>query len=301
MKTLPHIPKIGMIIRINERPDSWSSMANGLCHLNKVTYPKLIKIKQISLGISGNWYSIQDDEGGGWSWNSLYDVAELVQTSMDLPEKWYIKGGSDLINFFKEIGADITGNSISAGYYNSGNVKNWAYEYSDNLKGYTEISIEEYKKYLASINSQPTQNLQSMQTTDKPKEERIIVLINKNNEIETLKDKLQITKVGIVKEVLITRSIKINGAERDLSVSVIVDTNWNIHAGYSVRNPKWDETHNPKLAKTVARNRAVNPKTNLLKNESIGMGLASKYVLKGISDQIFANVSKGSIEIKGVK
>lgn len=170
---------------------------------------------------------------------------------------------------------------------------------------YAIISWYQFQKYVLKLEESEIKvtdkNSKTMQNTDQPKSDRIVVTINKNNEIETSKNGSTVSKVTIMKETTTTRTIKINGVERDLSVSVIVDEKWNIHAGYAIRNPKWDKENNPELAKTVARNRAINSKTNLLKNEAISIGLASKYVLKGIAEQIFANVSKGIIQIKGVK
>lgn len=309
MKKVTHISeiKVGDRIKILARPNTWGSFLNDNYPLNQ-DFPLEVTVKEIKhVDVDRNHsYMAMTCGYYGWSLNSIVEAGCEIVNSTSLPENWYIKGGYDLQKLLLELEADLQGNMVSTAYFQMSSKKRWGCYQLDSpkIQDYVQISVAQYREHF--LNEQTNQNNQTilnsegMQTTEKPKD-RIVVIINKNNEIETSKNGITTKKVLIWKETITTRTLKINGVERDLSVSVIVDEDWNIHAGYSIRNPKWDKENNPELAKTVARNRAVNPKTNLLKSESISIGIISKYVLKGIAEQIFANVSKGIIQIKGVK
>lgn len=165
----------------------------------------------------------------------------------------------------------------------------------------TLITFEQFRKYVLNENI----TIQKIKTAMHLENNKII-------------SKAGTTISTIAKEVFLTRTIKVKTVkfdkkdktqekpivtyiDRDVSVSVIADKDWNIYAGYSIRNPKWDKENKPELAKTVARNRAVNDRTNLTKGESITPELVSKHVLKGVADLIFSKIGSGIIEIKGVK
>lgn len=106
-------------------------------------------------------------------------------------------------------------------------------------------------------------------------------------------------KAEVIKEVFLTRTIKVNGVEREVSVAVLIDGDCTVYSGYSVKNPV-DKRDNA-LGKQIARSRAVNEKTNLTRSEGVSVELANKYVLRGIADMVFADISKGKVELKGVK
>lgn len=315
--------KAGDKIRILKNPHIWSDRLCTNYPLNQ-TFPLELTIKAIKR-IEGVSYDYHAMTCGSFGWSLEEIIAagcELITPKIsNLPKKWYIQGHPELITLMKELNSNLTGNSISAGYYSSDDGKSWAYEYLSNLGGYTKITVTEFKQYLdtqkinQSTNNQTTEAI--MQPNETSKQERITAMITENNQIVVQKDDRITLNVNLIKETITTRVVKLQSVsfdkkdkaketpivttvEREVSVSVIADENGHIYTGYVVKNPT-DKKVSPELGKEIARNRAVNPKTNLTPHEVLTIGIISKQVLKGIAETFFERMSKGSVKLKGVK
>lgn len=284
-----------------------------------IRYPMELSIQEIKYDPVGEYLGMTCGEYG-WSLDAIVRAGcELISSNetLVLPEKWYIEGCTELVKLLKELGSTIVGNSTTAGYYSTDNMKSWAYAYIGQLDGYTPITVKHLRNYLESQNTQSiNQTTETMQTTE-AKQERITATITTDNRIVVQKDDRVTLNVPLIKETITTRVVKLQSVsfdkkdkaketpivttvEREVSVSVIADENGYIYTGYVVKNPT-DKKVSPELGKEIARHRAVNPKTNLTPHETITVGLLSKEVLKGIAAQIFTKLSKGSIQLKGVK
>ena len=99
---------------------------------------------------------------------------------------------------------------------------------------------------------------------------------------------------------VITITIDGKQVEREVTTAVLVDSDGQLYGGYSVKNPS-DPTSNVEMARTIAKGRATNQRTNLLKLEQLTFGLRSKIVLKSINYELMHQISKGKIKIVGVK
>lgn len=249
-------------------------------------YPKVIK----ALAISN-----QQVETGG----CVYYTDDLIKFGMyELPDPDF-----DVNNFFIRVteenikdlhqwrfGYDFpeckVGSTVALQYGG----KQWnSFPYA--WKG-KEISFKEFQIYILN----DVTNLKIIKNTETMKN---VTVINSKNEVEVINGVISKT-FPIVKEVFMTRNILINGTERETSIAVLALQDGAIYTGYAIRDPRFDATHNETLAKRVARNRAVNNRSNLTRHEAITPRFISKQVLKGIADQMFAEISKGTIEIKGV-
>lgn len=173
--------------------------------------------------------------------------------------------------------------------------KQWARSYNT-----PTITAKEFINKYSSTIPQSIMNTPTV-TTEKSKAFNQTAFFTEDREFKILWSDVRTEKATIAKEVFLTRTLKVGGVERDVSLAVIIDESWSLHAGYSVRNPKFDKVNNTEIAKRVARNRAIHPRTNLLRNEGITPELVSKQVLRGIADMIFAKIINGEIEIKGIK
>lgn len=98
-------------------------------------------------------------------------------------------------------------------------------------------------------------------------------------------------------EVFKTKVVKINGADRKVTVAVTV-TDGKIGAGYSIVHK--DDKFNDTIGKTVAKGRALNERSNLV-DMTMGIGMEKKYILYSIADHIFRQLENGKIIIKGIK
>lgn len=98
-------------------------------------------------------------------------------------------------------------------------------------------------------------------------------------------------------EISKTQVLKINGKKREVTLVVLTEQN-KIKAGYSVRVP--GDKKNEQLGKSIAKGRALKPKTNLIDME-LGKGLDRKFILYAIADDLFKKIERGIIEIKGIK
>lgn len=110
------------------------------------------------------------------------------------------------------------------------------------------------------------------------------------------------TTTNIIKnktmEILKTLELEINGKSRDVTLFGTFTGNF-VNVGYSVRRPI--DKENPKLAKTIAKGRALSPKTNLTEGMSVTNTTRKKYILDAILERVAKEIEWGVIEIKGVK
>jgi hypothetical protein len=96
-----------------------------------------------------------------------------------------------------------------------------------------------------------------------------------------------------------TKTIKINGLDREVTVAVLITAGTKIKAGYSVKNPE-DKT-NQELANMIALGRADKEKTAIDTGMYITDSMRKKFILYAIADNIFGQIERGTIQIKGVK
>lgn len=118
-----------------------------------------------------------------------------------------------------------------------------------------------------------------------------IMLNDFNKSIEKIKQNFKQMEISK------TQVLKINGKKREVTLVVLTEQN-KIKAGYSVRVP--GDKKNEKLGKSIAKGRALKPKTNLIDME-LGKGLDRKFILYAIADDLFKKIERGIIEIKGIK
>lgn len=311
------LPKKWHVIPRNEEQDKIFSNWRGGTHGGELHEVALTSDKM------WNWLRNVDSDSVEIT---FYQFKKLVLEEANvtkLPEKWYIRGSEELSEFFNNKAIGWLGNASGSGYYTNFKSERWQALslITDDVSSYTEISLDDFFK-LSNPNrqeqttNQTTQNLEAMNTTAQPKD-KINAYINNENEIVVTKNGSTTLQVAIAKETITTRVVKLQSVsfdrkdkakenpivttvEREVSISVIADKKGDIHTGYSVKNPT-DKNVLDEIGKTIARNRAVNPKTNLTLGEGVTTTLISKQVLKGVADLIFAQMSQGSIKLKGVK
>ena len=95
-----------------------------------------------------------------------------------------------------------------------------------------------------------------------------------------------------------TKTLIVNGSTRDITVAVYLKDD-KLYGGYAVRNPI-DTEFNKDKAKLIATGRAMNERTNLLKDESVG-SLNHRYILKAIAENLLREIEIGNILIKGIR
>lgn len=95
-----------------------------------------------------------------------------------------------------------------------------------------------------------------------------------------------------------TKTLIVNGITRDITIAVHLEGD-KLYGGYAVRNPI-DTEFNKDKAKLIATGRAMNERTNLLKDESVG-SLNHRYILKAIAENLLREIELGNIIIKGIR
>lgn len=241
-----------------------------------------------------------------------YKVMTLEQVlgNFVLPEAWHIKCTDENLEVLRKwsgkvfldttllIGMVKWGNGkVDMGTNPSNITKAKGRTYSTSYTFGEEITFEKFKTHVL---KEPSYNLEKLvKNNQKTEVMKKVTVINSKNEIEVING-ITSNTFPIAKEVFVTRNIFINGTERETSIAVLASCDGDIYTGYAIRDPRFDASHNETLAKSVARNRAVNNRSNLTKHEAVSPRFITKQVLRGIADQVFAEISKGTIEIKGV-
>lgn len=95
-----------------------------------------------------------------------------------------------------------------------------------------------------------------------------------------------------------TKTLRVNGTTRDITIAVYLKAD-KLYGGYAVRNPV-DMEFNQKKARLIATGRAMNERTNLLKDESVG-SLNHRYILKAIAENLLREIEIEHILIKGIR
>lgn len=270
------------------------------------------------IGENPTMYYFQESDGQ-WSGSSTLEDMKVVtfeeyfDTKLSINRKWLIDYGNatdeeltQVITILSHFGESIlmkVVNDVNAKKGNSYSYK--SLRFSSTSKRWSRtyetptISAKEFINKHSSKIPQTDMNTTTTPTAVKPFNQT--AFFTEGKEFKILWSDVRTSKNFITKEVFLTRTLKVGGVERDVSLAVIIDESWSLHVGYSVRNPKFDKVNNTEIAKRVARNRAIHPRTNLLRNESMTPELVSKQVLRGIADMVFAKIIKGEIEIKGIK
>lgn len=94
-----------------------------------------------------------------------------------------------------------------------------------------------------------------------------------------------------------TRLISIGDTQREITLTVLVKDG-KVRAGYAVRYP--EDEGNDDIAKTISKGRALSDRTNLL-DMTITESMNQKYILYAIVDQLYKDIERGNIVIKGIK
>ena len=92
-----------------------------------------------------------------------------------------------------------------------------------------------------------------------------------------------------------TKELEINGKKRDITITALYDGD-QIKAGYAVRNV--GDSPNRELAVDISTGRALKEKTNLVDMRLSGS--KERYILYAVVDNLFKEIKRGKIEIKGV-
>lgn len=94
-----------------------------------------------------------------------------------------------------------------------------------------------------------------------------------------------------------TRTISVGGQERDITITSLFDGD-QVRTGYAVRNTM-DEP-NKELAVDISTGRAMSNKTNMTPNLVI-LNEHDRYLLYAVVDNMFNEIKRGKVEIKGIK
>lgn len=269
------------------------------------------------VGKNPTMYYFQASSGQWMASSTLQDMKvvtfeEYFDTKLSIDRKWLIDYGNatdeeltQVITILSHFGESIlmkVVNDVNAKKGNSYNYKSLRFSSTSKRWSRTyETPTISAKEFIAKYSQTTTPEKMETTTPTAVKPFNQTAFFTEGKEFKILWSNVRTQRGTIAKEVFLTRTLKVGEVERDVSLAVIIDEDWSLHVGYSVRNPKFDKVNNTEIAKRVARNRAIHPRTNLLRNESITPELVSKQVLRGIADMVFAKIIKGEIEIKGIK